>query len=102
MEIIIILCLGLAFYWLMVETRCLTIRLPYGYAATQYEGLNSILALVPMLIFLGIISGAMNRGLLRIKKAGAYIGITIAQHEAFMKSLWKVYRRKQPPKIIAR
>lgn len=97
MESWIVIFLGVVFYWLMIETNWLRVRLPHGVVESESDALSAVLAIVPMLIFIGLISSALRTGFGGIKK----IGYSIKAHEEFMKSLWKIYGRKQPSTIIA-
>ena len=81
METLIVISLGLAFYWLMVETNWLRIRLPRHCKMMDLMGL--------IFVAIGVIIAVFLDG-------------SDEQHEITMKSIWKVYGRKQPPIISAR
>jgi len=90
-----VVLIGIAFYWLMVETKWLTIRLE-AYSEIpipEFEGFNSIITSMPTIIYLGAMVGGLSR-LCRAKFKNSE-----RVHEEFMTELWKIYGRKQPAKI---
>lgn len=62
------------------------------------EALNAILSITPMIILLGFITAAISSEFL--KTADKSICNSEQKHEDFMASVWKIYGRKQPQRVI--
>lgn len=86
MESIIVVALGLAFYWLMIETKWLTIRLPFGALKSGSPGM--MMGMIGMVLYLSMFPSIIIKGW--------FTEITEADHEDEMERLWKIYKRKQP------
>ncbi len=86
----LLIIIGIAFYWLMIETKWLSIRLQRFVPLPQSVVLDEILKLIPIIVAAGFVAAAILNGFFDIKKKGN------EQHEEDMAKLWKSYGREQP------
>lgn len=98
MNILFLLAISFAFYWLMVETKWLTIRIertPILESKTT-KGVIDISGILCMAIAMGyMVYLAIGCGLYRSQT------YTEKEHEEAMSKLWKHYGRNQPKRISA-